>query len=107
MQKQRLAAFLIIGILLGLLVSACGVAVGQSQFLAGGGPVVLEPLSSTVSLPSLLGGQAHAAAGVHAMPLGHGLQAAIQAQPQLSAPFHSGECHGDDGYFGSYNSSDD
>ena len=105
MQKQRLATFLVIGMLLGLLLSACGVAVGQAQFVAGG-PVVLEPLSSTFSLPSLLGGQAHAAAGLHAMALSHGLQTASQAQAPL-APFHSGECHGDDGYFGSYNSSDD
>jgi hypothetical protein len=105
MQKQRLAAFLVIGILLGLMLSACGVAVGQAQFVAGG-PVMLEPLSGTVSLPSLLDGQAHAAAGLHAMALTHGLQAASQAQPSL-APFHSGACHGDDGYYGSYNSSDD
>jgi len=106
MQKQRLAAFLVIGILLGLLLSACGVAVGQAQFVAGG-PVVLEPLSSTVSLPSLLGGEAHAAPSLHAMALSHGLhQVASQAQPSL-APFHSGECHGDDGYYGSYSSSDD
>ena len=33
MQKHRLAAFLIIGILLGLLLSACGVAMGQAQFV--------------------------------------------------------------------------
>ena len=105
MQKHRLAAFLIVGILLGLLVSACGVAVSQAQFVAGG-PVVLSPLSGRVSQPSLLGGQAHPAAGLHAMSLSHGLQAASQAQPSV-APFHAGECHGDDGYYGSYNSSDD
>ena len=105
MPKQRLAAFLVIGIVLGLTVSACGVAVGQAQFVAGG-PVVLEPLAGSVSLPSLFGGQAHAAPSLHAMALSHGLQASSQAQPSL-APFHSGECHGDDGYYGSYSSSDD
>ena len=106
MQKQRLAAFLIAGILLGLLLSACGVAVGQAQFVAGG-PVVLSPLSSPISLESWPGGQARPAASLHAMALGHGLQAASQAQAPLAAPFHSGECHGDDGFYGSYNSSDD
>jgi hypothetical protein len=105
MQKHRLAAFLMVGILLGLVLSACGVAVGQAQFVAGG-PAVLRPLSTSVELPSLLGGQAHRAAGLHAMALSHGLQAASQAQAPL-APFHSGACHGDDGYYGSYNSSDD
>jgi len=105
MHKQWLATVVVIGILLGLMLSACGVAVGQAQFVAGG-PVVLEPLSGTASLPSLFGGQVHAASSLHAMVLSHGLQAASQAQPSL-APFHSGECHGDDGYYGSYNSSDD
>jgi hypothetical protein len=81
------------------------VAVGQAQFVAGG-PVVLSPLSGSVSQPTLLGGQAHPAAGLHAMSLSHGLQAASQTQAPL-APFHSGACHGDDGYYGSYNSSDD
>jgi hypothetical protein len=106
MQKHRLAALLIVGILLGLLLSACGVAVGQAQFVAGG-PVVISPLSDSVSLPSLLSGNAHATAELHAMPLSHGLQAASQVQPQLAAPFHSGACHGDDGFYGSYSASDD
>ncbi len=106
MQKHRLATFLIVGILLGLLVSACGVAVGPAQFVAGG-PVVFEPPSVTVSLPSLLGGKAHALAELHAMALSHGLQAASQAQPRLASPYHPGECNGEGGYYSSYNLFDD
>jgi hypothetical protein len=106
MQKHRLATFLIVGILLGLLLSACGVAVGQAQFVAGG-PVGLSPLSSPVSISSWLGNQARPAASLHGVALSHGLQAASQAQTQFAAPGHSGACHGDDGFYGSYNSSDD
>ena len=108
MHKQRMAVLLIVGILLGLLVSACGVAIGQTQFVAAG-PAGLNPLALEVALPSLLGAQARPAAQMHAVALTHSLQAAdhAMAQPQVAAPFHSGACHGDDGFYGSYSSSDD
>jgi hypothetical protein len=99
MQKHRLAAFLIAGILLGLPLSACGVAVGQAQFV--GSPAVLSQKSTSFSLPSLLGDTVSVAPSPHSMALTNPLSA-------LTLADHAGGCNGDGGYYDrAFNTSDD
>jgi hypothetical protein len=110
MQKRKLTALLIAVILLGLMVSACGVAVGQVQVV--GGPSVLSPQSTNFSLSSLLGIEAPVAPSLQSVsltnPVVAGMQAAAQAQSVLNYAHHAGGCNGGGGYYNeAFNLSDD
>ena len=54
MNKRRLASIFVLGVLLAMVVSACGVALGPVQFTAEG-PTILHPGLSGLPVPGLIG----------------------------------------------------
>jgi hypothetical protein len=77
MSKRRLAFALMLGLVLAIFVSACGVSVGPVQFTAGG-PAVFSPTIIGLHLPGLTG--THAPAVMGSMSRLQTIQSVNQAQ---------------------------
>jgi hypothetical protein len=89
MSNRRLVFALILGLVLAIFVSACGIAVGPVQFTAAG-PAVLSPTFSGLHLPGLTG--IHRPAVMGSM---HHLQRLLSNNQALTLDaFGPGGCHG-------------
>jgi hypothetical protein len=100
MKRKSLALYLVLGLLLGLLLTACaGVAAGQNGVTVGG-PSIFGASIDSLAVPAL------DLAPAQAQPLmmrslfsARELQQVQQLQ-QMQSLFHAGGCHGGDGYYG-------
>ncbi len=109
MNRRKLALYLVLGLLVGLLLTACaGVAAGQNGVTLGG-PSIFGPSIDTLALPALSQAQAHPVM-MRSLMGARELQQIQQLQQlqQLQSLYHSGGCsHGGDGYYSSGDGSDD
>jgi hypothetical protein len=83
--SKRIGFVLILGLVLAVFVSACGVALGPVQFTVGG-PAILSPTLTGLHVPGL---QQPAALSVM-----HEVQRWQSLQEQTLAEFGVGHCHG-------------
>lgn len=87
MRKQRLALLLALGMAAGLLVTACGVAVGQTG--GAGGNSLLGPMFDTLNLPVISFAPAAEINAMHGMSLQRAVEQTLQEQMMM---YGLGEC---------------
>lgn len=89
MNKRRIMFALVLGLVLAVVVSACGMVVGPVQFTAGG-PAMLSPTFNGLHLPGLTG--LHQPAAMRSMS--HWQQFTSHSRALMLDEFMVGGCHG-------------